>query len=1096
MGPPNHAPLPRARHHSQNLDTYVDSLAQQIADFKEDIDNEFIGTKRQVQLVTKEQTQQDKRLHAAEENTETRFEVTDARITQCTQNFLALRQDFQSLRQELSNWPRHDVLDDKLGKVSGELQNSTQKLRRLETLVLNMQKQLNAPKHSLFQVDSTNETPSTSCLSHRIGDNGVDDSCDDPDADLCSHFANLSIEYPETCTLDIEIQEWKMHETTIDEALSSSLFMETVQEESWVLQLVYSLTAHFLTFPDFLSGSQAANEDHVQHEDDPPPMESLLIKLTFTLQLPPPPVSPLLEPSKPESASVNSDIEDVPDISENTTVGQTIIWAGELAGTPGSHIHTAQLDFQGIILSQAFKVSEGAAFVATSGEVSSYAANIIDNIFRIFAYISAFWTLRADDRTYETVSTQTLKGTSWLRAEDTAYPFSKDTCLLGGDLGQLVHVQTSRVKLGKLFPKAGWTALNQTQTRKDLRASSVFGTRGLQIDNTLIIDEEEPTTPQRFDTLSDGFRSRVRVSVETLDRPHANAQGNHAGNDVVMTDTAEHNAHDADAEGNMRINMSPNPLSSAEAQVHNLQYDSPLPNPTPPAVVPIGSVGTSAAFPIPAVPSTPTPGTTDVKRSDQPAFVPTANGTATNANGTAWFRSDALPPFGIASAAVPAKTSSHTEKARLGHPDITHKDEKNEEDNVDVVMTSFDEKGPEELEKDPNYNFQVDAALAHLVNGPMNVGATKGDIAVLVNIIQDLCDKWATQRPSIRVTRQNQHQISNVDSVLSATAGPGGKSIYPRSGVPTHRCKETLTLQVRVHALTLLGRHSKSDPFPDPPTQQELTVFEKFKRNGPSATNFRVELPGQPLSTWNREAAAVFADDFITKEMFECKEVEDVKKAFTAHFVTLRSQFLSLQEENEEVDESKAQRLLDEEKDRARDARRRWLRNRRARACLAHPDLKRYIKIWKKLPMRAMSGDETDHNGEVRYAILGHTWRSSLATEWLRVFDCVHLSTRFHADGRPKRGKLPHYRVPSRRVEHPDQPEPRLPINFYDEHWYASLSELEKKRLHALPPLDMTHTEDVLAYALPVHTCFTAFTDIPPLASLKSIAMSRIGGLS
>ncbi|KAI6023399.1 hypothetical protein EDC04DRAFT_2900484 [Pisolithus marmoratus] len=118
------------------------------------------------------------------------------------------------------------------------------------------------------------------------------------------------------------------------------------------------------------------------------------------------------------------------------------------------------------------------------------------------------------------------------------------------------------------------------------------------------------------------------------------------------------------------------------------------------------------------------------------------------------------------------------------------------------------------------------------------------------------------------------------------------------------------------------------------------------------------------------------------------------------------------------------------------------------------------------LPLDAMSGDETDHQpGQKRYAITKLTWRSQVATEWLRVFDLVHPSTQFNCNGRAKRGAIPHTRIPSRRVEMSSQPVPQLPSNFYDAAWLLTLDNDAKTKLKMLPEVDLTHTTAVLAIA-------------------------------
>ena len=110
-----------------------------------------------------------------------------------------------------------------------------------------------------------------------------------------------------------------------------------------------------------------------------------------------------------------------------------------------------------------------------------------------------------------------------------------------------------------------------------------------------------------------------------------------------------------------------------------------------------------------------------------------------------------------------------------------------------------------------------------------------------------------------------------------------------------------------------------------------------------------------------------------------------------------------------------------------------------------------------------MSEDEGDHvNGEFRYVIINPPWRSSLVTSFLRLFDKIHLSSRFTSLGRPKRGAFPHRRFPSRRVGQSRKPVPGLPRNFYDETWLASLEEFERDALNIQPERDLSVTNSVI----------------------------------
>jgi hypothetical protein len=97
--------------------------------------------------------------------------------------------------------------------------------------------------------------------------------------------------------------------------------------------------------------------------------------------------------------------------------------------------------------------------------------------------------------------------------------------------------------------------------------------------------------------------------------------------------------------------------------------------------------------------------------------------------------------------------------------------------------------------------------------------------------------------------------------------------------------------------------------------------------------------------------------------------------------------------------------------------------------------MKRFQAIFDRLPLEAMSGDETDHRGpECRYSITTLPWRSPAIRVWMQVFDDLHLATRFTHGNRATAGKFPHIRVhvTERNECHLDTAVKGLPLNFYD----------------------------------------------------------------
>ncbi|KAI6137941.1 hypothetical protein BKA82DRAFT_4333759 [Pisolithus tinctorius] len=242
---------------------------------------------------------------------------------------------------------------------------------------------------------------------------------------------------------------------------------------------------------------------------------------------------------------------------------------------------------------------------------------------------------------------------------------------------------------------------------------------------------------------------------------------------------------------------------------------------------------------------------------------------------------------------------------------------------------------------------------------------------------------------------------------------------------------------VRQHAVHLLGQGNKWCPFPmaSVVSSQETALYAATGRGGPTAEDFHLDFQGPLSSDWNKHATEVFASHF-----FECGWYGSPNKSAIKN----------------DPDDEQLQIKRDKEKENARDQRRRSLRHRRANACSAHLDLAHFKPLWKTLPHDAMSGDESDHlPGLKRYAITRLNWRSQMATDWLRVFDLIHLPPAKH-------GAFPHTRVPSRRVESAGAAVPGLLSNFYDSTWLLNLDDDDKVRLNILPEVDLSHTEAVL----------------------------------
>lgn len=127
--------------------------------------------------------------------------------------------------------------------------------------------------------------------------------------------------------------------------------------------------------------------------------------------------------------------------------------------------------------------------------------------------------------------------------------------------------------------------------------------------------------------------------------------------------------------------------------------------------------------------------------------------------------------------------------------------------------------------------------------------------------------------------------------------------------------------------------------------------------------------------------------------------------------------------------------------------------------------MQRFLPIWSKMPLEAMSGDETDGPpGAWRYVVTNLRWRSDDAEvkTWFRTFDHLHMSTCFTTNDRPTPGAFPHPRVQSRRIETNDTPVAGLPVNFYNRNWLKSLERFELDKLDVQPAVDLGFTQAIL----------------------------------
>lgn len=115
------------------------------------------------------------------------------------------------------------------------------------------------------------------------------------------------------------------------------------------------------------------------------------------------------------------------------------------------------------------------------------------------------------------------------------------------------------------------------------------------------------------------------------------------------------------------------------------------------------------------------------------------------------------------------------------------------------------------------------------------------------------------------------------------------------------------------------------------------------------------------------------------------------------------------------------------------------------------PGISKIIDEVERIPVDAMSGDETDYMDGKPYLINTKChWRSKEGDDLFDICDALYMSTRFRSDERPTNGRFPDPRTASTR---PDaRPAPAgLPSNLYDAQYLFGLTDEEKRKLDMRP---------------------------------------------
>ena len=140
--------------------------------------------------------------------------------------------------------------------------------------------------------------------------------------------------------------------------------------------------------------------------------------------------------------------------------------------------------------------------------------------------------------------------------------------------------------------------------------------------------------------------------------------------------------------------------------------------------------------------------------------------------------------------------------------------------------------------------------------------------------------------------------------------------------------------------------------------------------------------------------------------------------------------------------------------------------SRRINACEAYArydgGIRACLDLLKTLPSFVHSGDESAHDGgKNRYAITTMPWRNLAVHTFFRTLDRLHLSTRFTAGHRAKRGAFPHIRVPSKRISH-NPAVKGLPENFYDPFYLRGLDEFQLAELNIRPSVEVCFSSHII----------------------------------
>ncbi|KIK12477.1 hypothetical protein PISMIDRAFT_120825, partial [Pisolithus microcarpus 441] len=224
-------------------------------------------------------------------------------------------------------------------------------------------------------------------------------------------------------------------------------------------------------------------------------------------------------------------------------------------------------------------------------------------------------------------------------------------------------------------------------------------------------------------------------------------------------------------------------------------------------------------------------------------------------------------------------------------------------------------------------------------------------------------------------------------------------------------------------------------------------------------TNFMVDCSRPRNSPFNRDAATVFAEDFLDKVVKHSwyakaniparyRKHEAVYEGFMSHLTTVKSHFRELLAEE---DQEKAKRQKDLRLKRsARNSRKIRLFKLRLDTIANDASLKRHLPFVKDLGSQGMSSDESEDESTrtISYPQVYPAWRSHQLASLLWSVDDVATSNVSVQIGKCKKsGTQLRVRPHSDKVNEEAATPPGLPRNCYDAAWLEKLNQRQRREL-------------------------------------------------